>query len=50
MQEMRREVDEMIDWILIDWHWLMILIALALLMLTGWVVVVIEDDGDWWVF
>ncbi|WP_272940478.1 hypothetical protein [Mycobacteroides abscessus] len=40
----------MIDWILIDWHWLMILIALALLMLTGWVVVVIEDDGDWWVF
>ncbi|NGX09132.1 hypothetical protein [Mycobacteroides franklinii] len=40
----------MIAWILIDWHWLMILIALALLMLTGWVVVVVEDDGDWWVF
>lgn len=40
----------MIDWILIDWHWLMILIALAVLMLTGWVVVVVDDDGDWWVF
>ncbi|SLI51070.1 hypothetical protein [Mycobacteroides abscessus] len=39
----------MIDWILIDWHWLMILIALAVLALTGWVVVVVEDDGDWWV-
>ncbi|SKO11176.1 Uncharacterised protein [Mycobacteroides abscessus subsp. abscessus] len=39
----------MIDWILIDWHWLMILIALAVLVLTGWVVVVVEDDGDWWV-
>ncbi|QST89543.1 MULTISPECIES: hypothetical protein [Mycobacteroides] len=40
----------MIDWILIDWHWLMILIALAVLLITGWVVVVVEDDGDWWVF
>ncbi|CPR79371.1 hypothetical protein [Mycobacteroides abscessus] len=39
----------MIDWILIDWHWLMILIAIAVLILTGWVVVVVEDDGDWWV-
>lgn len=47
---MRREADEMIDWILIDWHWLMILIALAVLLITGWVVVVVEDDGDWWVF
>ncbi|WP_267888821.1 hypothetical protein [Mycobacteroides chelonae] len=40
----------MIDWILIDWHWLMILIALAVLLITGWVVVVVGDDGDWWVF
>ncbi|SLF39747.1 hypothetical protein [Mycobacteroides abscessus] len=40
----------MIDWILIDWHWLMILIALTVLVLTGWVVVVVDDDGDWWVF
>lgn len=40
----------MIDWILIDWHWLMILIALAVLLITGWVVVVVEGDGDWWVF
>lgn len=40
----------MIDWILIDWHWLMILIALTVLALTGWVVVVVDDDGDWWVF
>lgn len=39
----------MIDWILIDWHWLMILIALTVLVLTGWVVVVVDDDGDWWV-
>lgn len=39
----------MIDWILIDWHWLMILIALAVLLITGWIVVVVEDDGDWWV-
>lgn len=38
------------QWILIDWHWLMILIALAILYLFGWVVVVIEPDGDWWVF
>lgn len=50
LQEMRREVDEMIDWMLIDWHWLMILTALAVLLITGWVVVVVEDDGDWWVF
>ncbi|CPR79132.1 Uncharacterised protein [Mycobacteroides abscessus] len=40
----------MIDWILIDWHWLMILIAIAVLLITGWVVVSVEDDGDWWVF
>lgn len=40
----------MIDWILIDWHWPMILIALAVLLITGWVVVVVEDDGDWRVF
>lgn len=40
----------MIDWILIDWHWLMILIAIAVLLITGWVVVIVEDDGDWWVF
>lgn len=39
----------MIDWILIDWHWLMILIAIAMLLITGWVVVIVEDDGDWWV-
>ncbi|SKE68345.1 Uncharacterised protein [Mycobacteroides abscessus subsp. abscessus] len=40
----------MIDWILIDWHRLMILIALAVLLITGWAVVVVEDDGDWWAF
>jgi hypothetical protein len=47
---MCRKVEQMIDWILIDWHWLMILIALTVLVLTGWVVVVVDDDGDWWVF
>lgn len=35
---------------MIDWHWLMILIAIAVLLITGWVVVVVEDDGDWRVF
>ena len=38
-----------LNWIAIDWHWAMILIALTLLAVFGWVVVVVEDDGDWWV-
>lgn len=35
----------MIDWLLLDWHWLCILITIVGLF-CGWLIL-IDDDGIW---
>jgi hypothetical protein len=37
-------------WFAVDWHWAMVIGAILLLVLFGVVGIVIESDGDWWIF
>lgn len=37
-------------WFGTDWHWAMVLAGIALLLLFGVVGVVVDSDGDWFIF
>lgn len=39
----------MIAWLAIDWHWA-IMLGCILLALCGVWGIVIDSDGDWWIF